>query len=141
MQPYGGAMLDLGIVARPAQRNGADRSEEGRGLIRCTVLLLLSFIGPLHAKSAYVYGAGTVSCAKWSEFRTTNNSNKFQMEGWLDGYLSGWNLAGDDTPDFLLHSDRTALYAWVDYYCAANPLDDLIQASDKLKKELINRSR
>lgn len=89
-----------------------------------------------------MYGAGTISCAEWQKYRVANDRpHAIQAEAWLDGYLSGYNSASDDI-DFLDSKPNTvALYAWVDNYCASNPLDSLIVAAFKLRKELQSRAK
>jgi len=89
-----------------------------------------------------VYGAGMISCAEWQKFRTTGDkANSYQAQAWVDGFLSGENSAGDGI-DFLAPKPNTiAYYAWIDNYCAQNPLYSLVQATWLLKKELIARTR
>ena len=68
-------------------------------------------------------------------------------EGWVAGFLSGANsiLAGSEYHiDTLEHAsaetDVQGLWAWIDNYCQAHPLDAVAQAADALGGELIRRA-
>lgn len=111
----------------------------GRVAIICATTIL--FLNVLYdfaaAKSALVYGAGTVSCAEWRNFRATDDrQSSYQLQAWVDGYLSGYN-GGSEGPDFLTpRPAAVAYYAWIDNYCVSNPLDPLLKAVMELRKEL-----
>lgn len=93
------------------------------------------------AQDRTVFGAGMVSCAEWQQARIGDKSNAYQAEAWVDGYLSGSNTSTDG-PDFLSNKPKSiALYAWIDNYCATHPLDAVITAAWRLKKELLSRAR
>jgi hypothetical protein len=113
-------------------------------MIRWSVLARSIFIGMTSSALAQFrayYGAGTVSCAEWSRFRTTGDKpNSFQVEAWIDGYLSGSNVF-DPGADFLQSQPKSiALYAWVDNYCGSRPLDQIVQAASALRRELQSRT-
>jgi hypothetical protein len=88
------------------------------------------------------YGAGTVTCAEWQKYRSTGDkASTFQLQAWIDGFLSGYNTASEDI-DFIAPRPQTvAYYAWVDNYCTQNPLNYLVQATLALKDELTARAR
>jgi hypothetical protein len=96
--------------------------------------------------AAAVYGAGTLSCGQWQQSRagSTNRDkgNSFQLQAWIDGFLSGYNLA-DDSPDFLkgMPDGGTSFHFWIDNYCKNKPLDTLVIAATALKDELQARAR
>jgi len=107
------------------------------------VLLCLLFSGSAaFARAGVVYGAGTISCGKWQQYRSSDNKgNVYQTEAWVDGFLSGFNFE-DGEPDFLAPKpDAIAFYAWIDNYCREKPLDEVIQATVALKKELVARAK
>jgi hypothetical protein len=89
-----------------------------------------------------VYGAGMITCAEWQQYRSTGNKvANAQLEAWIDGFLSGYNTASDDT-DFIIPKPETiAYYAWIDNYCSQNPLNKVMQATMALKNELAARAR
>jgi hypothetical protein len=95
----------------------------------------------VEGKEAYIFGAGTISCGEWSKYRASKDGpNSFQVQAWVDGFLSGWNVGSDTDRDFLINQhNQVALYAWIDNYCAAHPLDSVVQASFHLRRELLKR--
>ena len=94
------------------------------------------------AQTRMVYGAGMVSCGEWQQYRSSGDKpNSYQAQAWIDGFLSGYNSAGEG-PDFLTPKPSSiAYYAWVDNYCRERPLDTLALAIFALKKELAARAR
>jgi hypothetical protein len=106
------------------------------------LVLVMAAAGGAVAEGRAVYGAGLVSCGQWLQYRTTGDKgNSFQLQAWIDGYLSGYNVASTD-PDFLASQPAAvALYIWIDNYCRDKPLDVLTQAVTALKKELLTRAR
>jgi hypothetical protein len=89
-----------------------------------------------------VYGAGLVSCGQWQQYRTTGDkANSFQLEAYIDGFLSGYNLASAG-PDFLKSKPAAvSFYIWIDNYCRDKPLDAITQAMLALRDELLARAR
>ncbi len=65
--------------------------------------------------------------------------NSYQAQAWVDGFLSGYNVA-DDGADFLAPVKPVAVYAWVDNYCGPKPLDQRVEAALALKNELQSRA-
>src|SRR5215831_14085605 len=60
-------------------------------------IAMLCAIGGRSALGGTLYGAGTISCAEWQKYRTSDDRpNTFQAEAWVDGYLSGYNSALDN---------------------------------------------
>jgi hypothetical protein len=42
-----------------------------------------------------------VTCAEWQQYRSTGNKAAvLQLEAWIDGFLSGYNTASEET-DFI----------------------------------------
>jgi hypothetical protein len=106
-------------------------------------VLLASLIAATASAQEYIiFGEGFGSCGSWTnarQARTVESGLKFQ---WLAGYLSGLNAAPHATArDPLSGTDAKALMAWIDNYCAANPLDALIIAAGKLMDELRVRAQ
>src|SRR5450830_784954 len=78
------------------------------------------------AEPRMVMGAGMTSCGEWlrTRSRAENRVNlqeisaSFQMQTWIDGYLSGRNAANTGGPEiFASKPSSIAMYAWVDNYC------------------------
>jgi hypothetical protein len=114
-------------------------------MIRTLLLSLLLGIAAADGASAQnktVYRAGLVSCGQWQEHRTTGNkASSYQLQAYVDGFLSGYNLASEG-PDFLVGKpDSVSLYIWIDNYCRDKPLDAVVGALFALKYELLARAR
>jgi hypothetical protein len=66
----------------------------------------------------------------------------YQLEAWIDGYLSGVNTGGGFVADILAsRPGDAALYAYVDNYCRPNPLDSIGEAAVALAKDLLARAQ
>src|ERR1700675_967928 len=107
------------------------------------LIIMIVTVSGAAAGGKYIYGAGTISCAEWLNYRSTGgNPNSYQAQAWVDGVLSAYNLADDEQDDFLLSAPKAvASYAWIDNYCRPKPLDQVVQAVVALKKELQSRSQ
>jgi hypothetical protein len=99
--------------------------------------LLLLNAGVSNAQ--YVRGYITSSCEEWVEESKKANLDidKAALEAAMLAYLSGF--AAGTRKDFLRDSDWPSIGLWMNNYCAANPLDELWQAAEKLAFELIRR--
>ncbi len=72
------------------------------------------------AQNKMYYGAGSISCAEWLRYRSTGNKpNSYQAQAWMDGFLSGYNVA-DDGADFLAPLKPVAIYAGSTIIAAQN---------------------
>jgi hypothetical protein len=113
-------------------------------------LLSVSFVSDAPAqgkktiflKDAVVYGLGLASCGQWTAERSKRSgispgiSGSLAYESWLAGYMTGMSIfhAASGTP--LKRSDVVAMSAWIDNYCAANPLKQVADAASLLIVEL-----
>jgi len=66
---------------------------------------------------------GTPSCGEWVAHRKKSDTLSLSNTSWLVGYLSG--LAVGTGKDFLPGTDNSAIFSFMDKYCAANPLKDV----------------
>jgi hypothetical protein len=121
-------------------------------IVRVTTLAaLIALTGRQQVASQTIMGAGTVSCGEWLRVRSAENSpgniteraTRYQLTAWIDGYLSGTNIANAGRiADFLASGlDGNAESAFVDNYCRSKPLDALVNAVQALMKELQLRAR
>jgi hypothetical protein len=81
----------------------------------------------------FVIGAGIKSCGAWTADR--NGPLGQQDRQWILGFLSGvgWvHLTGQNPLDGL---DAQAVWAWVDNYCKAHPLDKMASAGEVFASE------
>ena len=83
-----------------------------------------------------------VTCCEWQKYRSTGSKPAvFQLQAWIDGFLSGYNFVSE-APDFIKpKAESVAYYAWIDDYCIQHPLDLVEDAAAVLKNELAARAR
>ena len=108
------------------------------------LVIALTFTGTGFGSAAGVLGVGGRSCGTWIEARRNGNTTAVDYQQWVAGFLSGANsLISTAAPelDTLLQPniDAQSLYAWIDNYCIAHPLNTIAQAADALGAELLHR--
>ena len=105
---------------------------------RWTLLLSLVAVlaSPISHASFIVYGSGLDSCGSWVEHRKTT-SDWYQAGQWINGYLTA---AVDQTTLEVKEVDADAILIWVDNYCQANPLDNVLQAARTLLRAMLVES-
>lgn len=96
-------------------------------------LLLLAFPSALKADEPTIAGLGTRSCGGWTEDRKANAFDATNDQSWVMGFLSGVALTGGDYNP-LNNTDALGVWAWIDNYCQANPLDEIYQAGEAFVK-------
>jgi hypothetical protein len=87
--------------------------------------LLVSLLATRAAEAnRLAYGAGMLTCGEWQKYRTTGDKPATsQLEAWIDGFLSGYNMGNSESVDIIAPKPQSvAYYAWIDNYCAKNPL-------------------
>lgn len=90
------------------------------------------------SKQFQYYGfPGYDSCGSWTSNRRDRGSQA--LEGFVLGFVTSANLYGDNDGLLGTGSGATGMLAWVDKYCADNPLDSVLTASIKLVTELKKR--
>lgn len=105
------------------------------------ILAALALAANPAPRNVMLYGPmPSPSCGAWTKAR--NDRSDFvapQYEMWVLGLVSGMNWRGP--PARSEGPDADALFAWVDQYCTAHPLDLVVTAADKLSRELEARTR
>lgn len=109
------------------------------------LLAILAALGQASASSlalppATVVGWGNRSCGDWSDAKQKDDWLRAVYKGWLGGFVSGLNFASQHG-DITATTDFNGLVAWVDNYCAANPLDPVHVASANLAVTLRKLNR
>ena len=80
------------------------------------------------------YGQGNESCGEWTaQNKVRRDTHQFT---WVVGFVSGAGFASTRTQK---PTDSSGIAAWIDTYCAANPLDSIAKASGNLVVELETR--
>jgi hypothetical protein len=105
--------------------------------MRVTPLVLLALLVSAPAYSAsVVYGPGAISCGKWTDDRHNNPFAAGDDVSWVLGYVSAYNVWGkQDIPE---GTDAAGMAAWIDNYCARNPLDSLAVAAEAMISAMLD---
>ena len=91
----------------------------------------------LHGQGTLInLGEGTGSCGDWlADRRSASRTPESYQTAWVDGYLTGVQDGSEGlTQNQTRDSDGRS--AWIDNYCQANPLDNLLRAAWALYVEL-----
>lgn len=78
---------------------------------------------------------GARSCGVYVEEKQKDGWGYAVIGAWMAGYISGYNLAADDTFDILGDADMKSVYLWMENYCRANPLSNLAKGMEALVAE------
>jgi len=115
------------------------------------VTLMLCF--EAEAKDGFVsYGWGIKSCGVWTKDQAERlsigadgnmpskfGSNIAPQTQWVVGFISAFNYYKGATADVTNGTDMNGVFAWIDNYCAAHPLDPIAKATMALIDELSQR--
>lgn len=110
-----------------------------RGLIMAMALLVA---GMAEAEAYALVGSGLVSCGTWTADRrayerpgpaTHSSQSELQDAAWVVGFLSGIGFMGElsnNGADPLDNVDAEGVWAWIDNYCQAHPIDNIATAAE-----------
>lgn len=108
-------------------------------IFACAAALVLSS-GPAASYTYTVRGVGVSSCGAWSKERARHQSVMTDIYmAWVMGHLS--RAAALHSGDILAAVDVDAVEGWLDNYCDMNPLENLVDAAEKLEAELVAKTR
>jgi|SRR6516165_4538362 hypothetical protein len=91
-----------------------------------TPALLMSWAEAAQPGNYDLIGSGTNSCGTWTAWRRQGIAGF--PEQWVLGFLSGIGYKGGNNP--LNGVDANAVWAWMDNYCYAHPLDSIEKAGE-----------
>ena len=98
-------------------------------LLARVILAIALMTGSANAQGFATIGAGTDSCGSWTALRRQSEFAAVQPAEWILGFLSGVGFRGVPGRDDPLNNvDARAVWAWVDNYCLAHPLENIEQA-------------
>lgn len=72
-------------------------------------------------------GQGIGSCGAWTSAR--HERAAADLEQWILGFLSGVGFDAVDGTDPLRLLGTDVVFAWIDNYCSAHPLDPIVNAA------------
>jgi hypothetical protein len=118
-----------------------------RFLLPAVLVIVLISSAISSAAEAYTSaGSGTASCGAWTAARRDRQA--LNLEQWILGFLTGVaDLAasrGVTVPgkvDPLNGVDVQAVWAWVDNFCHAHPLETVIEAGEAFATERSQAAR
>lgn len=102
-------------------------------------LTVIIIVATAPAQAYTVYGFGNSSCGEWTSDHLRGGMAETANHFWLSGFLTGINYGGTLGEKIRDGTDAAGANAWMDNYCAAHPLDDVMTAADNLLVELIKR--
>ena len=117
-------------------------------------LLALVFCFKAEAKPVAVYGWGLKSCGAWTKaqaqrpelttggvqtLNTDSDADMVTQMEWVSGFISAFNMYKSATQNVAEGTDLNGVYAWIDNYSAAHPLDPITKAAEVLMRELSQR--
>jgi hypothetical protein len=113
-------------------------------------LILAAMLWAVPAQAYMVLGQGNVSCGTWLEPDPRFPNDPWLYRAWVLGYLTAYNEDSATTQGTFIRSgkegnvtagtDTEGLFAWIDNYCRARPLNNLAGAVSKLVLTLENHS-
>jgi len=116
--------------------------ERGDLMLRTIVIIfaIITILTEAYGQQVLVVGVGNGSCGKWIEDRRSAGPSMFITQGWIAGYLTAYNnYAPYANGNVSRGTDVDGLFAWIDRYCRANPLDSIFRASSALILDLEKR--
>ena len=95
---------------------------------------------PAAAGNYSVLGMGVESCGTWKSAREEKEGWKALALGdWIGGYITAYNAWSAGPDDITKGTDLRGALAWMDDYCAKNPLETIATAASELVVTLLAR--
>ena len=80
---------------------------------------------------------GSQSCGAWvADDRATPTPVSYARTAWFLGFVSGYGASSSERGQSLRMTDADAMFAWIDNYCQAHPLETIATAAGVLVLEL-----
>ncbi len=96
----------------------------------CTVVCAMLLGGAAAPGDYSLIGVGTNSCGAWTSDRSSQFPHlAIAEEQWVLGFLSGMGFEASGKDDPLNGVDAQGVWAWLDNYCHANPLEPISRAA------------
>ena len=83
-------------------------------------------------------GVGTHNCGQYLEYKRTNNETmRMLYQQWAAGFLAGYSTATAKPGKTInLAADLDTYSAWLDKWCADEPLSNVFSGVDAMKSKL-----
>jgi hypothetical protein len=103
-----------------------------RSIVPAVVFLALAIGIPAKADAYNLIGAGNSSCGTWTAERAhPDQPLPLLLTSWVVGFLSGIGWVGQDGDNPLHGVDAEGVWAWVDNYCKAHPIDTIAKGASQ----------
>jgi hypothetical protein len=76
-----------------------------------------------------IAGEGNNTCAKWAEFRLTNNDTTLLVVMWVQGFVTGQNYFAKEKNFKVIPAESEDIKLWLDTFCRMNPLAYIVQGA------------
>jgi len=89
-------------------------------------------------------GAGAQSCGAWLDSRVDVYHPKYDMEGWVLGFVSAMNMETEGKYDALewpTRVDAAAIFSWLDKHCRQFPTRSIANALEVFMILPLERNR
>jgi hypothetical protein len=128
------AQTQLGHRASPERRSpeGDIMPRQIRHFLVAAAVLAAS-VGLIGQDDRTIYGAGTNTCAQWTQARDAGE-NWFTAGQWILGFVSAANQYAKVPP---ARSDARWMARWVDDYCREHADHDVADAAHELVEALL----
>ena len=99
--------------------------------MKALLAAMLLLLAPAGAQSGSFQpmGASGISCGTWIAARRDGKALTWTAEQWVLGFLSGIGFVGLNGADPLQGMDSEGVWAWIDNYCRAHPIDEVLWAA------------
>ncbi|MFP4155932.1 MAG: hypothetical protein ACLFSG_09580 [Halothiobacillaceae bacterium] len=74
------------------------------------------------------FGVGTQPCVDYTAARAQEGEMMERVSGFIEGYLTAFNVIVPDTYDILAQAPTSVVIEWLDDHCLANPAQSLTDA-------------
>jgi hypothetical protein len=96
-----------------------------RKTLLLTVLTVLLGAGEAEAQGYQLLGSGANSCGSWTAHMLEYSRPDLQEAAWVLGFLSGIGYVGKNGDAPLDGMDAQGVWAWIDNYCHAHPIENI----------------
>ena len=98
-------------------------------------MLIASPIAQGSDEKGVYWSVGSVGCGKYIEIKA-NVASKNLVNWYLAGWITAYNMVKPNTYNILGGKDLDGVNLWLENYCRANPLKNMLDGMEDLSTEL-----
>jgi hypothetical protein len=103
--------------------------------ILAVLIVGLVAVVPVEAQAFSMIGAGVGSCGTWTADRRSRPMPADVDAEWVLGFLSGTGFEDGPEVNPLNGMDADGVLAWIDNYCHAHPITQIVDAAEAFRFE------